>query len=111
MAQPLVSVIIPGLNEAPNLPALHDELRRACDPLPYRFEWLFVDDGSTDRTAEVLAELRQTDERLRYVLLSRNFGKEAALSAGLAYAAGDAVILMDGDLQHPPALIPELLKH
>jgi len=69
-----------------------------------------VDDGSTDRTAEVLAELRQADERLRYVLLSRNFGKEAALSAGLAYAAGDAVILMDSDLQHPPALVPELLE-
>jgi glycosyltransferase involved in cell wall biosynthesis len=110
MAQPLISVVIPGLNEAPNLPKLHDELRRVCDPLPFLFEWVFVDDGSTDRTAEVLAELRQTDARLRYVLLSRNFGKEAALSAGLAYAAGDAVILMDGDLQHPPALIPELLK-
>jgi dolichol-phosphate mannosyltransferase len=110
MAQPLVSVVIPGLNEAPNLAKLHDELRRVCDPLPVRFEWVFVDDGSTDRTPEVLADLRKTDERLRYIVLSRNFGKEAALSAGLAHAAGDAVILMDSDLQHPPALVPELIE-
>ncbi|HKI31325.1 MAG TPA: glycosyltransferase family 2 protein [Gemmataceae bacterium] len=110
MAQPLVSVVIPGLNEAPNLPRLHEELCRVCDPLPYRFEWVFVDDGSSDGTPDVLAQLRRGDERVRYVLLSRNFGKEAALSAGLAYADGDAVILMDSDLQHPPALIPKMLQ-
>jgi dolichol-phosphate mannosyltransferase len=106
---PLVSVVIPELNEEECLPKLHAELCRACDPLPYRFEFVFVDDGSTDRSLEVLAELRRTDPRVRYVALSRNFGHQAALSAGLAHAAGDAVITMDGDLQHPPSLIPQLL--
>ncbi len=110
MTPPLISVVVPGLNEALNLPQLHQELCRVCDPLPYRFEWLFVDDGSTDSTPNVLAELRRLDPRVRYVVLSRNFGKEAALSAGLAYAAGDAVILMDSDLQHPPALIPQMVE-
>jgi dolichol-phosphate mannosyltransferase len=98
------------LNESLCLPKLHEELRRTCDPLPYRFEWVFVDDGSSDPTPEVLADLRRRDERVRYVLLSRNFGHQAALSAGLAYAAGDAVVMMDGDLQHPPALISTLLE-
>ncbi len=106
---PLVSVVIPELNEEECLPRLHAELCRACDPLPYRFEFLFVDDGSTDRSVEVLEELRRADPRVRYVALSRNFGHQAALSAGLAHAAGDAVITMDGDLQHPPNLIPQLL--
>ena len=107
---PLISVVIPEMNEAPCLRRLHEELRRVCDPHPYRFEFLVVDDGSTDGSPEVLAAIRREDERLRYILLSRNFGHQAALRAGLAGAAGDAVIMMDGDLQHPPALIPELLE-
>lgn len=107
---PLVSVVIPMLNEAECLPRLHAELRAACDSLPYRFEFLFVDDGSTDASPDVLADLRRQDERVRYLRLSRNFGHQAALSAGLAHAGGDAVIMMDGDLQHPPALIPALLQ-
>jgi dolichol-phosphate mannosyltransferase len=110
MAQPLVSIVVPLLNEAPCLPKLHEELVRVCDRLPYRFEWVFVDDGSTDATPDVLADLRQKDERVRYMVLSRNFGHQAALSAGLSFAAGDAVIMMDGDLQHPPTLIPTLLE-
>lgn len=107
---PFVTVVIPVLNEAECLPKLYQELCRACDSLPYQFEFLFVDDGSTDRTAQILAQLRQADERICYLLLSRNFGHQAALSAGLSYAAGDAVIMMDGDLQHPPHLIPQLLE-
>jgi dolichol-phosphate mannosyltransferase len=97
------------LNEADCIPKLYAELNRVCHVLPYRFEFLFVDDGSTDATPAALAALRQRDPRVLYLLLSRNFGHQAALSAGLAYAGGDVVIMMDGDLQHPPAVIPELL--
>jgi dolichol-phosphate mannosyltransferase len=109
METKLISVVIPVLNEAECLPRLYEELTRVCDPLPYRFEFLFVDDGSTDATPAALAAARRRDGRVLYLSLSRNFGHQAALTAGLAHAAGDAVIMMDGDLQHPPALIPELL--
>ena len=106
---PRVSVVIPVLNEAGCLPRLHQELRSVCDPLPYQFEFVFVDDGSTDPTAQILSRLRTADDRVRYLRLSRNFGHQSALSAGLAHSSGDAVIMMDGDLQHPPQLIPTLL--
>ncbi len=108
--QPLISVVIPGLNEADCLPELYAELCRSCDPLPYRFEFLFVDDGSTDETVAVLTALNRQDPRVRFLSFSRNFGNQAALSAGLANAGGDAVITMDADLQHPPALIPQFLE-
>lgn len=106
----LVSVVVPVLNEAACLPRLVQELRAACDGLPYAFEFLFVDDGSTDETVAVLAELHHEDERICYLALARNFGHQAALSAGLEHATGDVVITMDGDLQHPPRLIPQLLE-
>lgn len=107
---PFVSLVIPVLNETACLPKLYEELRQVCDRLPYRFEFLFVDDGSTDATPALLAQLHGQDQRVRFLVLSRNFGHQAALSAGLAHAAGEAVIMMDGDLQHPPALIPVLLR-
>ena len=107
---PLISVVIPVLNESGCLARLHQEIVAVCDPLPYVFEILFVDDGSTDGTPRVLGQLRLADERVRYLVLSRNFGHQAALSAGLANASGTAVIMMDGDLQHPPRLIPTLLE-
>lgn len=108
--QPLVSVVVPVLNEADCLSRLHAALVAICDALPFRFEYVFVDDGSTDATAAVLAGLRHRDERVRYLLLSRNFGHQAALSAGMEHAAGEAVVMMDGDLQHPPDVIPRLLE-
>jgi dolichol-phosphate mannosyltransferase len=108
--RPLVSIVIPAYNEALCLGKLHSELNAVCDRLPYSFEFIFVNDGSTDPTDDVLAGLRKSNERVRYLTLSRNFGHQAALSAGLAHAAGDAVIMMDGDLQHPPGLIPRLLE-
>jgi polyisoprenyl-phosphate glycosyltransferase len=108
--KPTVSIVIPAYNEAPCLGKLHEELRAACDSLPFRFEFIFVNDGSSDPTTDVLAQLRAGDDRVRYLVLSRNFGHQGALSAGLAFAAGDAVIMMDADLQHPPSLIPLLLE-
>ena len=109
-SKPLISVVMPEMNEEECLPKLHAELCRVCDALPYRFEFLFVDDGSTDRSSDVLADLHQKDARVRFLLLSRNFGQQAALTAGIVHATGDAVIMMDSDLQHPPSLIPELLE-
>jgi glycosyltransferase involved in cell wall biosynthesis len=106
---PRISVVIPVYNEGPCLVKLYDELAATCDPLPYEFEFLFVNDGSADETEEVLAELRRADCRVRYLVMSRNFGHQGALSAGLNFASGDAVIMMDGDLQHPPSLIPRLV--
>jgi dolichol-phosphate mannosyltransferase len=107
--RPLISIVVPAYNEAACLVKLHEELRRCLDPLPFQFEFLFVDDGSSDATQAVLEKLRQTDSRVCYLALSRNFGHQAALSAGLDHARGDAVIMMDGDLQHPPEVIPQLL--
>jgi dolichol-phosphate mannosyltransferase len=108
--RPLVSIVVAAYNEADCLGQLHEELCRALDPLAYRFEFLFVDDGSHDETMAVLDALRQRDGRIRFLSLSRNFGHQAALSAGLEHAEGDAVVTIDGDLQHPPAVIPQLLE-
>jgi dolichol-phosphate mannosyltransferase len=108
--RPTISVVVPVYNEAACLPKLHAELVAVCNALPYGFEFVFVNDGSTDDTDEVLGDLRRRDGRVCYLALSRNFGHQGALSAGLAFAAGDAVIMMDGDLQHPPSLLPRLLE-
>jgi dolichol-phosphate mannosyltransferase len=111
VGSPLISVVIPVLNEAECLQPLFAELTRICDALAdYRFEFLFVEGGSTDATPEVLAALRQRDERVCLVIQSRNFGFQEAISAGLLYASGEAVITMDADLQHPPAHIPQMLE-
>lgn len=105
----LVSIVIAAYNESDCLAELHAELRRALDKLAFEFEFLYVDDGSEDRTLPVLADLREHDPRVRYISLSRNFGHQAALTAGLENARGDAVVTLDADLQHPPAIIPRLL--
>ena len=107
--RPTVSIVVPAYNEAPCLEKLYQELAAACELLPFHFEFLIVNDGSTDETEEVLTELRRLDDRVRFLELSRNFGHQAALSAGMAFAVGDAVIMMDADLQHPPGMIPRLL--
>jgi hypothetical protein len=107
---PRVSVICPAYREEVVLPRFHEQLSRALSPLgDYRFEIVYVDDGSDDGTLEQMRRLAGLDGRVRYLSLSRNFGKEAALTAGLAHATGDAVITMDTDLQHPPEVIPQLL--
>ena len=104
-----VSVAIPVFNEEESISLLLDQLRPVIDKLPYEFEILFVDDGSTDGTYRVIQDARKKDPRIKVLSFSRNFGHQAALIAGLQYATGNAVITMDGDLQHPPALIPDLI--
>lgn len=100
-----VEIVVPLYNEASCLAAFYRQLCLAIDGLPYRFRVILVDDGSTDATAELCRALAQRDPRVRYVRLSRNFGHQAALTAGLDVAEGDAVLTMDSDLQHPPECI------
>lgn len=105
-----ISIVIPAYNEEENLPEV---AARVKEHLPERFEQeiIFVDDGSRDGTQQVLRALRAQDPTIHYVLLSRNFGHQSALRAGIDYATGDCVISLDADLQHPPRLLPELLGH
>ena len=106
-----ISILVPCYNEAQSLEMLYEEIVRVISTLDdYRWEVLFVNDGSRDNTMEVIKGLREKDGRISYVDLSRNFGKENAMLAGFDYAKGDAVVIMDADLQHPPAVIPEMIK-
>lgn len=108
----LVSLVIPLFNEERCLKRLHEQLRAMIAPLDARYRWeiVFVNDGSTDRSLNVLRELVAADPAVRVVSFSRNFGHQAALMAGMDHARGDAVISMDADLQHPPAMVPRMLE-
>lgn len=104
-------IVIPIYNEAENLPNLHDRLITACEKLEGMvWQVIYVNDGSSDRSLEIMRRHREADSRFSIIELSRNFGHQAAITAGLSLANGDAVILMDGDLQDPPELIPELIS-
>lgn len=109
----LLTVIVPCYNEEEAVPYFYEEMCRTVEEFHRRwpqmaFEFLFVDDGSRDGTMRVVKALREKDERVRYVSFSRNFGKEAAIYAGLEKSRGDYVVLMDADLQDPPGLLPEM---
>jgi len=107
-----ISIIIPTYNEEEALPFLYERLTKLIDSIKeYKFEVLFINDGSKDKTLDIIKYIRKKDNRFCYVNLSRNFGKEVAMMAGLDYAKGDAVIFIDADLQDPPELIPELIKY
>ena len=107
-----ISVLIPCYNEEKTLPLLYPELVKLMEGLPnYEWEIMFVNDGSADNTLHILQQLRQQDKRVNYVDLSRNFGKEVAMLAGFDYVTGDCMVIVDADLQDPPALIPEMLKY
>ena len=110
-AKKFISVVLPVHNEQEVLPRLYRELEQHLDPLPYDFEFIFVDDGSSDDTVRIISALREADGRVKCILLSKNFGHQAALTAGTHAARGDAVIHMDADLQHPPSLLPLFIKH
>src|SRR5438128_2730378 len=106
----LVSVVIPLYKEGPHLRAFVSDLKTALQQTECRFELVLVDDGSPDDTWKMITDEARTFPNLRAVRLSRNFGKELALCAGLERARGDAVVVMDGDGQHPPSLLPQMVK-
>lgn len=106
-----LSVVVPVFNEEEALPEFHRRLTAALAGVSRPCEIIYVNDGSGDRTADTVRGLRDTDARVALLDLSRNFGKEVALSAGLDYARGAAVVIIDADLQDPPELIPELVRH
>lgn len=107
---PLISIIVPVYNEADNLPLLYKEIAEHSNRLPYQFEMLFVDDGSQDDSAKVLHKFARKDRRVRLIRFSRNFGKEAAVTAGLHAARGNAALIMDADMQMPPSLMTQFIR-
>lgn len=110
----LISVIIPCFNESAvigmTIAKLQEVMAQEKQSISCQHELIFVDDGSSDQTLEILKKASEEDACIRYISFSRNFGKEAAMLAGLTYASGDCVIIMDADLQHPPELIPEMVS-
>ena len=106
-----ISLIIPCYNEEEALLPLYEELCRVMTSMSdYEFEALFIDDGSKDRTLEILKKLSADDARVKYISFSRNFGKEAAMYAGFCNSTGDYTAVMDADMQDPPSLLPEMVK-
>lgn len=107
----LISVLIPAYNEEEVLAMLYERLGKlAQDNETYNFEFLFINDGSRDRTIEIIKKYAEDDKRISYINLSRNFGKEIAMIAGFDYVKGDATVIIDADLQDPPELIPQMIR-
>jgi len=109
-ARPSLCVVMPVFNEAEVLPHTCEEITKALDSLNVKWQLLFVNDGSRDATTRILEMLRSREARIGYIVLSRNFGHQAALSAGLDHADADIVVTMDADLQHPPSLLSVLME-
>jgi glycosyltransferase involved in cell wall biosynthesis len=109
-ARPLLSIVVPAHNEEKVLREFHERLSRSIAGLDMEVEIVFVNDGSRDGTLKVMREVRRQDPRIAIVDLSRNFGKEIAMTAGLDHVSGDAVVIIDADLQDPPELIPDLIR-
>lgn len=105
----LVSLVVPSFNEEESLPIFYETCHEVLSDLDAAYEIIFVDDGSADETLKVIKQLAEKDKAVKYISLSRNFGHQAALRAGLEHAGGDCVISIDADLQHPPALIRDLV--
>src|SRR5689334_4284451 len=106
----LVSIVIPVYNEAVGLAPLMARLRPAAQRMDAEYEVIFVNDGSTDESGGILSEMGRQDPRIKVLSFSRNFGHQAAITAGLDFANGDAAIVMDADLQDPPELLPDMLR-
>lgn len=105
-----ISIIVPCYNEEEALPLFYKEINKVSETMDEEFEFIFVNDGSKDKTLEVIKNLSTLDKRCKYINFSRNFGKEAAMYAGLELSTGDYITLMDADLQDPPSLLPKMLK-
>ena len=111
MKKEKISVIVSCYNEQESIPYFYEKITKISKKMKdLDFEYLFVNDGSKDNTLKIVKELAEKDDRVKYVSFSRNFGKEAAMYAGLKYADGDYITLMDADLQDPPALLPEMYR-
>lgn len=109
--QMLISLVVPCFNEGLSIPIFYEELCKITNELSnYEFEFLFIDDGSSDNTLELLCNYAQKDNRIKYISFSRNFGKEAAMYAGFCNSKGDYVAVMDADMQDPPSILPEMIK-
>lgn len=106
----MLSIVVPVYNEQPNIEKFYEEATKAVKCLDMEYEIIFVDDGSKDQTPFLLSRLTQEDMHVRALILARNFGHQLAITCGMDHACGDAVITMDGDLQHPPAMIPDLVQ-
>ena len=104
-----LSIIVPSYNEEKSLPIFYEELSKVLNNLDYTHEVIFVNDGSKDKTLEVLNQLKSIDERITIIDFSRNFGKEAGILAGLRESSGDLIAIMDADLQDPPYLLPKMI--
>lgn len=106
----IISIVVPVFNEEENIEHFYYSICKVMEPLAYDFELVFVDDGSKDRSREILRSLEQQDQRVQSIFLAKNSGHQLALTCGLDHAEGDAVITMDGDMQHPPELLPVLIE-
>lgn len=105
-----VSIIVPCYNEEESIPLFYKEIKKVFSKINYKLELIFINDGSKDKTLELIKNLSKKDKEANYISLSRNFGKEAAMWAGLKHSTGDYITVMDCDLQDPPTLIPEMLR-
>ena len=105
-----ITLIVPCFNEQEALPFFYSEVKNVMEKLEYEYELLFINDGSKDKTLDILKNFAESDDCVRYISFSRNFGKEAAMYAGFCNAEGDYAAVMDADMQDPPALLPEMLK-
>ncbi len=110
LTNPVLSIVVPVFNETTIITAFHQRLTAVLDTIPFPSEIVYVNDGSTDNSVDILKKIRENDARVALVDLSRNFGKEIALSAGLDHTHGDAIVVIDADLQDPPELIPKLIQ-
>lgn len=111
MKKKMISIVVPCYNEQESLPYFYDEIKRIEKEMNYvDFEYIFVNDGSRDTTLDILRDLARNDKKVRYISFSRNFGKEAAMIAGLEYSKGDFITVMDADLQDPPKMLIEMYK-